>query len=63
MSAVMQQITYGEFLPRILGKSAMTAYDLDLAPEGYVNTYDSQVMSPFVCRRSQEKFSTMKRSS
>ena len=40
VSAYMQQITFGEFLPRVLGKEYMTKYGLNLLSNGYYNEYD-----------------------
>ncbi|XP_028142829.2 uncharacterized protein LOC114336668 [Diabrotica virgifera virgifera] len=38
--ALFQQITYNEFLPRILGWNAMNVYDLKLSPNGYFKSYN-----------------------
>ncbi|KPM04939.1 heme peroxidase-like protein 1 [Sarcoptes scabiei] len=42
ISAFIQQITYGEFLPRLIGKDYMTRFGLSLMPNGYSNGYDNQ---------------------
>ncbi|XP_075210101.1 salivary peroxidase/catechol oxidase-like [Lycorma delicatula] len=43
MAAVVQHITYAEFLPRLLGPTAMERYGLNLKYEGYSNDYDPEV--------------------
>lgn len=43
MAALVQQITYNEFLPMVLGKELMTKHDLILEREGYWNGYDANV--------------------
>lgn len=40
VSALAQQITYGDFLPRILGMEYMMKYDLELLKSGYYDRYD-----------------------
>ena len=45
LSAIMQQITYGEFLPRIIGRDNMNRFDLTLLPNGYHTGYDPQCSS------------------
>ncbi|ODN04056.1 Peroxidasin [Orchesella cincta] len=40
LSAVTQHITYGEFLPRILGWDSVHKYGLELVPEDYFHGYD-----------------------
>ncbi len=40
MAAVMQHITYNEFLPMVLGKEAMLRHDLVLLKDGYSSSYD-----------------------
>ncbi|XP_023288072.1 uncharacterized protein LOC105701787 [Orussus abietinus] len=39
ISAMMQHITYNEFLPRILGWNAVSLYGLKLLPQGYYKEY------------------------
>ncbi len=43
MAALVQQITYNEFLPMVLGKDLMTKHQLILEREGYWNGYDAKV--------------------
>ncbi|XP_022693148.1 uncharacterized protein LOC111262832 isoform X4 [Varroa jacobsoni] len=43
VSAEMQQITYGEFLPRVLGRATMDHYELNLASNGYSRAYNPEV--------------------
>ena len=43
MAALVQQITYNEFLPMVLGKDLMSAHRLILEREGYWNGYDPKV--------------------
>ena len=45
LSAIMQHITYGEFLPRIIGKDFLNRFDLTLLSNGYYSGYDSQCSS------------------
>ena len=40
-SAVIQHITYNEFLPMVLGKEVMQRHGLILQKEGYYNGYDA----------------------
>ncbi|XP_022255689.1 uncharacterized protein LOC106471379 [Limulus polyphemus] len=40
LSAVMQHVTYNEFLPRVLGWETATKFRLKLEPEGYYKSYD-----------------------
>lgn len=40
MSAIVQHITYNEFLPRVLGKNAIAHFQLQLRTEGYSDDYD-----------------------
>lgn len=39
VSAMLQHITYNEFLPRILGWNAISLYGLKLLPQGYYKEY------------------------
>lgn len=39
ISALLQHITFNEFLPRILGWNAVTLYGLKLLPQGYYKEY------------------------
>lgn len=39
VSAMLQHITYNEFLPRILGWNAVSLYGLKLLPQGYYKEY------------------------
>ncbi|XP_011505664.1 PREDICTED: peroxidasin-like protein [Ceratosolen solmsi marchali] len=41
--AEMQHITYGEFLPVVLGEAALNDYDLRLGQRGYFQGYDFRV--------------------
>ena len=41
MSAIMQHITYNEFLPRVIGWNYMNLYNLRVNTEGYTKDYDS----------------------
>ncbi|XP_078679273.1 eosinophil peroxidase-like [Branchiostoma floridae x Branchiostoma belcheri] len=43
VGALMQKITYGEFLPRVLGPATMTTYRLRLLRSGFYGGYDSRV--------------------
>ena len=45
VSAIIQQITFGEFLPRIIGKDYLNRFGLTLQPNGYYKGYDSQCSS------------------
>jgi len=41
MAALMQHITYNEFLPMVLGKEVMHRHGLVLLRDGYSDSYDS----------------------
>lgn len=41
ISAFIQQITFGEFLPRLLGRDYLDRYELALLPSGYYLGYES----------------------
>ncbi|XP_039299555.1 peroxidasin-like [Nilaparvata lugens] len=43
VAAIVQHITYGEFLPLLLGQDTMRQYGLNLKQEGYSNSYDPEV--------------------
>ncbi|XP_017781292.1 PREDICTED: thyroid peroxidase-like [Nicrophorus vespilloides] len=43
VGALIQQITYKEFLPVLLGEEVMRLFDLDLLQKGYYNGYDGRV--------------------
>eukprot|EP00058_Branchiostoma_floridae_P017595 XP_002603084.1 hypothetical protein BRAFLDRAFT_116966 [Branchiostoma floridae] len=43
VGALMQQITYGEFLPHVLGPAAMTRFHLTLAQSGFFSGYEPHV--------------------
>jgi len=43
MAALVQQITYNEFLPMVLGKDLMAKYQLILNRDGYYHGYDAEV--------------------
>ena len=40
IAALVQQVTYNEFLPMVLGKEVMHAHDLVLLKDGYFDGYD-----------------------
>ena len=42
LSAIIQQITYNEFLPRVIGKDFINRFGLTLLQNGYYDGYDSQ---------------------
>ncbi|CAG0890251.1 unnamed protein product [Darwinula stevensoni] len=43
MAAIVQHITYNEFLPMVLGKEVMEKYDLVLEEDGYFDGYDPKI--------------------
>uniref|UniRef100_A0A336MLM4 CSON003533 protein n=1 Tax=Culicoides sonorensis TaxID=179676 RepID=A0A336MLM4_CULSO len=43
ISAMIQHITFREFLPLVLGREVMRLFDLELRPTGYYEGYDSSV--------------------
>lgn len=43
MGAIIQQITYGEYLPVLLGKQIREDLDLDLLSRGFWRKYDPDV--------------------
>lgn len=43
IAAIMQHITYNEFLPMVLGKEVMHRHGLVLVKNGYSDTYDASV--------------------
>lgn len=43
VGAMIQHITYREFLPLVLGREVCRLFDLELRPTGYYNNYDSRV--------------------
>lgn len=53
ISAVLQHITYNEFLPMVLGKDVMNRHDLVLVKDGYSDTYD-----PYTNPSASNAFST-----
>ncbi|XP_063421509.1 peroxidase-like protein isoform X2 [Mytilus trossulus] len=40
VAAMIQHISYNEYLPGVIGPDAMTYYDLDLSPSGHDDPYD-----------------------
>ncbi|XP_050718899.1 peroxidase-like [Eriocheir sinensis] len=43
LAAIVQHITYNEFLPMVLGKEVMQKYNIILEKHGYFNGYDPKV--------------------
>ncbi|XP_078584680.1 myeloperoxidase-like [Branchiostoma floridae x Branchiostoma japonicum] len=43
VGALMQQVTYGEFLPHVLGPAAMARFHLTLAQSGFFSGYEPHV--------------------
>ncbi len=43
MAALMQHITYNEFLPMVLGKEVMHRHRLVLLKDGYSDSYDASI--------------------
>ena len=43
VGALLQQVTYGEYLPLILSKKTRKSLDLDLKPWGFWKKYDRNV--------------------
>lgn len=42
LSSILQQISFGEFIPRIIGRDYTNRFGLTLLPNGYYDGYDSQ---------------------
>lgn len=42
VSAIIQQIAYGEFVPRLIGWDYVDRFDLKLLSSGYYNDYDPE---------------------
>lgn len=45
VGALVQHITYREFLPIVLGREVIKLFGLELSPKGYFNGYSSNVNS------------------
>ncbi|XP_050520444.1 peroxidase-like [Daktulosphaira vitifoliae] len=43
IGAMVQHITYNEFLPKLLGKYTMKKFGLELVPQGFSNSYDPDI--------------------
>jgi peroxidase len=44
IGAIIQDITYNEWLPVVVGDAAMNQYNLRSRPTGYDNTYSNIIM-------------------
>ena len=43
VGALVQHMTFNEYLPIVIGRKAMNTYDLDLMPKGYYKGYNPKV--------------------